>query len=73
MRGHPPRSILLLINIDYFTIISIGAARTAGGWPHHPRGGETHVDHFTYRTVYRYDYREKQKPPLWQVTVSMKL
>ena len=47
-----------------------GAARTAGGWPHHPKGGEAHADYVTYRTVHRDDHRKKQKPPLCQVTVS---
>ena len=50
----------------------LGAARTAGGWPRHPKGGEAHAYHITYRTVYRDDYCEKQKPPLCQVTVSFR-
>lgn len=29
-----------------------------------------YADYATYRTVYRDDCRKKQKPPLWQVTVS---
>jgi len=50
--------------------ISLGAARTAGGWLHHPKGGAVYAYHITYRTVHRDDYCEKQKPPLGQVTVS---
>ena len=51
--------------------ISLGAARTAGGWLHHPKGGAVYAYHITYRTVHRDDYCEKQKPPLCQVTVSL--
>ena len=47
-----------------------GAARTAGGRLHHPKGGAVHAYHTTYRTVHRDDHCEKQKPPLGQVTVS---
>ena len=49
-----------------------GAARTAGGYGYTPaKGGVAYADYVTYRTVHRDDYRKKQKPPLWQVTVSM--
>ena len=49
-----------------------GAARTAGGYGYTPaQGGVAYADYVTYRTVHRDDYRKKQKPPLWQVTVSM--
>ena len=47
-----------------------GAARTAGGWLHHPKGGATYANHITYWSLYGDNHCEKQKPPLWQVTVS---
>lgn len=53
-----------------YVILPLGAARTAGGWLHHPKGGAAYAYHITYRTVHRDDHCEKQKPPLWQVTVS---
>ena len=47
-----------------------GAARTAGGWLHHPKGGAAYANHITYWSLYGDNHCEKQKPPLWQVTVS---
>ena len=47
-----------------------GAARTAGGWLHHPKGGAAYANHIKYWSLYGDDHCEKQKPPLWQVTVS---
>ena len=29
-----------------------------------------YADYVTYRSLHGDDYRKKQKPPLWQVTVS---
>ena len=64
---------MLQFDAEYVNL-PLGAARTAGGWLHHPRGGAAYAYHITYRTVYRDDHCEKQKPPLGQVTVSfMKL
>ena len=68
--AHCAPALALCRNLWYF---KGGAAQTAGGWPHHPRGGVAHAAHVTYRTVYRYDHREKQKPPPWPVTVSVAL
>ena len=48
-----------------------GAARTAGGWLHPPRGGGRYAyyDHVTYPWICGYDPYKKRKPPLGQVTV----
>ena len=51
--------------------MQLGAARTAGGWLHHPKGGAAYANHITYWSLYGDNHCEKQKPPLWQVTVSM--
>ena len=51
-------------------IYSTRRCTTAGGWLHHPKGGAVYAYHITYRTVYRDDHCEKQKPPLCQVTAS---
>ena len=49
-----------------------GAARTAGGYGYTTRkGGAAYADHITYWSLYGDNHCEKQKPPLWQVTVSM--
>ena len=54
----------------YGTIVSRDAAQTAGGRPHHPKGGGDHADHFTYRFLYGNDYdKETRKPPPGTVTV----
>ena len=50
--------------------MQLGAARTAGGWLHHPKGGAAYANHITYWSLYGDNYCEKQKPPLCQVTVS---
>ena len=48
-----------------------GAAQEAGGWSHHPRGGEACADYFDvpYLRVCRNDKSKKRKPPPWPVTV----
>ena len=51
-------------------IYSTRRCTTAGGWLHHPKGGAVYAYHITYRTVYRNDHCEKQKPPPGRVTVS---
>ena len=52
-------------------IYSTRRCTTAGGWLHHPKGGAVYAYHITYRTVYRDDHCEKQKPPPGRVTVSI--
>ena len=49
-----------------------GRCATAGGWPHHPKGGEVYAyhDHTTYPRIYGDDTDQRQKPPPWPVTVS---
>ena len=39
------------------TIFDKSAARTAGGWLHHPKGGEAYADNFdlTYPWICNYD------------------
>ena len=61
------RSFCYSVDGSFF---GLGAARTAGGWLHHPKGGEAHANYFTYRSLHGDDHRKTQKPPLWQVTVS---
>ena len=50
-----------------------GRCATAGGWPHHPKGGEAYAyhDHTTYPRIYGDDTDKRQKPPPRQVTVSI--
>ena len=46
---------------------------TAGGWLHHPKGGEANAAYDNFDTA-KADvsvYHKKQKPPLRQVTVSL--
>ena len=57
-------------NLWYF---KDGAAQTAGGWPHHPRGGVAHADYNTYRIFHGHGHCKTQKPPPWPVTVSVAL
>ena len=66
-----------LTHFAAFVIIFLGAARTAGGWPRHPKGGVAYAFDFTYRSLYGNDHcQETRQPPLCQVTVvcfSLKL
>ena len=56
----------------YGTIVLRDAAQTAGGRPHHPKGGDGHANYIDlpYPLLDCDDQGKKQKPPLGQVTVS---
>ena len=61
-----------LTNPAESAIIDLGIAQRQAVRLHSPKGGEADADHITYRGLYGDDYCEKQKPPLWQVTVSIR-
>ena len=52
---------------------SAGRCTTAGGLPHHLKGGDGYANYIDVpcSSMDSYDQSKKQKPPLWQVTVSI--
>ena len=53
-------------------LLRTGRCATAGGQPHHPKGGDGHANYIDlpYPLLDCDDQGKKQKPPLGQVTVS---